>query len=124
MEIVIFEDNIKYDAWMRPVLVFPIVLLVVLGILFFIDARYSDLFPREPAAKSELASFVLFASVVFVLIVYWIVLPRKIYVTQEGIKLKLGVFCWNIRFKTIESIKPATGILVLWAHTFITSYGS
>jgi len=124
MDLIIFEDGIKYDAWMKPFLVFPLVLLIVLGTLFYIDAHDSDIFPKEPATESKLASAVLFASTVFVLAVYWLVLPRKIFVTQEGIKLKFGSFSWNIPYKSIESFKPAKGMIVWWAHSFITSYGS
>jgi len=124
MDLIIFEDGIKYDAWMKPFLVFPLVLLIVLGILFYIDAHDSDIFPKEPATESKIASAVLFASTVFVLAVYWLFLPRKIFVTQEGIKLKFGSFSWNIPYQTIESVKPAKGMIVWWAHSFITSYGS
>jgi hypothetical protein len=121
---IIFEDDIKYDGWVKPVLVFPILLLVVLGVLFYIDAHSSDIFPKEPASKSELAAIVLFASAVFVPAVYWVVMPRKICVTQEGIRLAFSGFTWNVPYKTIETIKPERGWIVFWAHTFITSYGS
>jgi len=124
MDMIIFEDKIKYDSWIKPVLVFPMILLVVLGILFYVDAHSSDIFPKEPAAKSSLAYIVLFASAVFVPAVYWLVLPRKIYVTQEGIRLAFSGFSWNVPYKTIETIKPERGIIVWWAHSFITSYGS
>jgi len=124
MDLIIFEDRIKYDAWVKPALVFPFVLLIVLGILFYIDAHYSDLFPKVPAQESKIASVALFASTIIVLAVYWLFLPRKIYVTQEKIKLEFGAFDWNIPYKTIKSVEPASGIIVWWAHTFITSYGS
>lgn len=45
MDLVIFEDSIKYDLWIKVVLVFSLGLLVVLGILFDVDARDSDIFP-------------------------------------------------------------------------------
>jgi hypothetical protein len=124
MDLIIFEDRIKYDAWLKPVLVFPLILLIVLGILFYVDAHYSDLFPKESAQESKIASVVLFASTVFVLAVYWLFLPRKIYVAQEKIKLRFGGFDWNIPYKTIISIKSAQGIIVWLGHSFITSYGS
>lgn len=124
MDMIVFEDNIKYDGWIKPVLVFPILLLIILGVLFYIDARSSDIFPQEPASKSDLAAVVLFASVVFVLAVYWLVMPRKIYVMLEGIKIEFGAFSWNVPYKTIETIKPERGWIVFWAHSFITSYGS
>ena len=124
MDLIIFEVNIKYDVWVKRLLVLPLVLLIVLGILFYIDAHSSDIFPKEPPTESKTASAVLFASTVFVLAIYWLVLPRKIFVTQEGIKLKFSGFSWNISYKTIKSVKPARGIIVWWAHSFITSYGS
>jgi hypothetical protein len=124
MDLIIFEDSIKYDEWVKLFLVFPLVLLIVLGTLFYIDAHYSDIFPKEPATESKTASAVLFASTVFVLAIYWLFLPRKIFVTQEKIKLKFGSFSWIIPYKTIESIKPAKGLIVWWAHSFITSYAS
>jgi len=122
MDIIIFEDDIKYDGWIKPVLVFPILLLIGLGIAFLADARYSDIFPKEPAAESYPAAMVLFASAIFVLAVYGLVMPRKIYVTQGGIRIKFGAFSWMIPYRTIETIKPESGWLVFWAHTFITSY--
>jgi hypothetical protein len=124
MDLIIFEDNIKYDAWVKPLLVFPLVLLIVLGVLFYIDAYNSDIFPKEPGKDSKTASAVLFGSIVFVLAIYGLVLPRKIFVTQEGIRLKFSGFSWNIPYKAIKSVKPAWGIIVWWAHSFITSYGS
>ncbi len=124
MDLIIFEDSIKYDAWVKPLLVFPFVLLIVLGILFYIDAHDSDIFPKEPATESKTASAVLFGSIVFVLAIYWLVLPRKIFVAQEGIKIKFSGISWNIPYRTIKSVKPAEGLIVWWAHSFITSYGS
>jgi hypothetical protein len=98
--------------------------VILISGFIYVDAHDSDIFPKEPATKSNLASIVLFASAVFVLAVYWLFLPRKIYVTQDGIKLKFGGISWNVPYKTIESIKPAKGMIVWWAHSFSPSYGS
>jgi hypothetical protein len=124
MDLVIFEDSIKYDLGIKIVLVLSLVLLIVLGILFYVDAQDSDIFPGEPAAESRIGSLVLFASAVFVLAIYWLVLPRAIAVSQEGLILKFRAFNWNIPFATVKSIKPASGIIVWWAHSWITSYRS
>ena len=124
MDLVIFEDSIKYDLGIKVVLVLSLVLLIVLGILFYVDAQSSDIFPGEPAAESRTGSFVLFASAVFLLAVYWLILPRAIAVSQEGLILKFRAFNWNIPFASIKSIKPASGIIVWWAHSWITSYRS
>jgi hypothetical protein len=59
MDLVIFEDSIKYDLGIKIVLVLSLALLIVLGILFYVDAQDSDIFPGEPAAESRTGSFVL-----------------------------------------------------------------
>jgi len=83
MDLVIFEDGIKYDPGIKIVLALSIVLLIVLGILFYVGAEDSDIFPGEPAAESRIGSFVLFASAVFLLAIFWLILPRAIAVSQE-----------------------------------------
>jgi len=124
MDLVIFEDGIKYDFWIKVVLVLSLGLLIVMGILFDVDARDSDIFPGEPAAESRTGSFVLFAAAVFLVAVYGLILPRTIAVSQEGLILRFRAFSWNIPFATIRSINPATGIIFWWAHSWITSYRS
>jgi hypothetical protein len=124
MDLIIFEDNIKYDPWVIIVLALSLVLLIVLGILFHVDAYDSDIFPGESTAESRTAAVVLFASPVFLLAAYWLILPRKIAVSQDGIIIKFSGFKWKISFETIKSISAARGIIVWWAHSWITSYGS
>jgi protein-S-isoprenylcysteine O-methyltransferase Ste14 len=124
MDLVIFEDSIKYDWWIKVVLALSVVLLIVLGVLFDVDARDSDIFPGEPAAESRMGSFVLFAAAVFLLAVYWLILPRTIAISQEGLILRFRAFSWNIPFATIRSVNPASGMIVWWAHSWITSYRS
>jgi hypothetical protein len=124
MNIIIFEDNIKYDPWVIVVLTLSLVLLIVLGILFYMDAHGLDIFPGESAAESGMGAVAIFASAAFVLATYWLFLPRKIAVSQDGIIIKFGGFKWMISFETIKSISAARGIIVWWAHSWITSYGS
>jgi len=124
MDLVIFEDSIKYDLWIKVVLVLSVVLLIGLGILFHVDAREADIFPGEPAAESRTGSYALFAAAVFLMAVYWLILPRTIAVSQEGLILRFRASSWNIPFATIESIRPVSGMIVWWAHSWITSYRS
>lgn len=121
MEPLIFEDGIKYDRWVKVVLVFPLILFIVLGILFYIDAKYSNIFPKETARKSMIAAIDLFFAVPLVLVIYRLSLPRKIYIFQDRIKIKFGAFFFNIRFETVESINPSKGIMAIVAISFITS---
>ena len=124
MDLVIFEDSIKYDIGIKIVLIFSVGLLIVLGILFYVDARESDIFPGEPSAKSRTGSFVLFAAAVLLMAVYWLILPRTIAVSQKGLILRFRAFSWKVPFATIRSISPASGIIVWWAHSWMTSYRS
>ena len=105
MDLVIFEDSIKYDIGIKVVLIFSVGLLIVLGILFYVDARESDIFPGEPAAKSRTGSFVLFAAAVLLMAVYWLILPRTIAVSQKGLILRFRAFSWKIPCATIRSIR-------------------
>jgi len=124
MDLIVFEDSIKYDSGVKILLALSIGVLVVLGILFYVDATASDIFPGEPAAESMIGSVVLFASAVFLLAVFWLVLPRTIAVSQAGIVIQFNAFRWRIPFGTIASIKAAQGMIVWWAHSWITSYAS
>jgi len=124
MDLVLFEDSIEYDVWIKAALVFPIILLIALGILFYIDAHYSDVIPSESEPESNLGAIILFASVPFVLVVYWLFLPRKIYVLQDRIKIKLGQFFLNVSFDNIESVKPAKGIIIFSSFSSITSFST
>ncbi len=124
MDLVLFEDRIKYDLWVKAVLVFPIIFLLALGILFYIDAHCRDVIPSESESDSNTAAIIIFVSILFVLAVYWLSLPRKIFVLQDRIKLKIGEFYWNVAFETIESVKPAKGIIVWRGFSSITSWSS
>jgi hypothetical protein len=124
VDLVLFEDKIKYELWAKAALVFPIIFLLALGILFYIDAHYRDVVPSESESDSNTAAIMIFVSVLFVLVVYWLSLPRKIYVLQDRIKLKIGEFFWNVPFETISSVKPAKGIIVWKGFSSITSWSS
>lgn len=124
MDLVLFEDQIKYDPWAKVAIAFPVILLIALGVFFYIDANYKDVIPSESEADSNTAAIIIFASVLFVLVTYWLSLPRKIYVLQDRIKLKIGQFYWNVPFETVKSVKPARGIIVWRGFSSITSYST
>jgi hypothetical protein len=124
MDLILYEDDIKYDFWVKAALIFPIVLLIAMGLFFYVDAHYKDLLPKEPAKDSHKAAFILFASAPFVLFVYWMVLPRKIFVLPDRIRLQFGQFFWNVFYKTVESVKASRGLGVWCLHSSITSYST
>jgi len=124
MDLVLFEDQIKYDLWVKIALAFPVVLLIGLGALFYIDANYRDVIRSESETDSNTAALIIFASALFVLVVYWLVLPRKIYILQDRLKLQMGQFTWNIPFETVESVKATKGIIAWRSVSSITSYST
>jgi hypothetical protein len=124
MDPVIFEDDIQYDAWVKPLLALPIIVLVVLAALFYIDGHYSNVFARHPARVSRVAFFVVLFSTALVLAVYWLLLPKKIKVCQEGINVQFGSFSWKIPYRTIEAVKAAKGLFTGSALSLTTSYKS
>jgi hypothetical protein len=124
MDLVLYEDRIKYDFWVKAALIFPIVLLIAMGLFFYVDAHYKDLLPKESAKDSNMGALILFATAPFVLFVYWMVLPKKIFVLQDRIRLQFGQFFWNVSFKTVESVRASRGLGVWCLYSSITSYST
>jgi len=91
MEPVIFEDDVKYDLWLKIILAGTIVILVLMGIMFSVDAFLRDILPEEPADDSRIGAIILFAAAAFVLLVYGAVLPRKIFILRDKIRVKYGL---------------------------------
>jgi hypothetical protein len=119
---ILYESTIKYETWAKILLAFPIVLVIVMGIFFYNYAHFHDGISGEMKYGFHVASIVLFATAPFILLIYWLVLPTKIYILQDKIRIKYGRFYWNVRFETIESVKPAQGIPPLWSNSSVTSY--
>jgi len=109
MEPVLFEDEVKYDLWLKVILVGSIVVLIALGIMFSVDAYSRDILPEEPIEDSKIGAIILFAATVFVLLVYGVVLPRKLFICRDKIRIKSSFFFYNIPFSKIESYFKAKG---------------
>jgi hypothetical protein len=122
MDIMLYKTTIKYETWAKILLVFPIVLVIVMGIFFYNLSHFQNGISAETEYGFHVASLVLFATAPFILLIYWLVLPTKIYIHRDKIRIKYGRFHWNIRFDTIESVKAAEGIPPLWSNSSVTSY--
>jgi hypothetical protein len=122
-EMVLFEDRIKYDPFVKFLLVIPILLLVVLALLFYMNASSHDIFPNESKASSEYAAKVLFASSILVIVIYMLVLPRSILVLTDKLGIRYGIFNWNIPYKDISSVTAVKGISFFAVHGSVTAFG-
>ena len=110
MEPVLFEDEVKYDLWIKIILVGSIVVLIALGIMFSVDAYSRDILPEEPVEDSKIGAIILFSAAVFVLLVYRAVLPRKLFIYRDKIRIKSSLFFYNILFSKIESYSKTKGL--------------
>lgn len=110
MDMILYEDGLKWDLWFKLILVFTVVLLLAMGIFFYIDAQYRDVAPSEPAEESRAGSIVLFATTAFLIVLFWAVLPRRLYIMEGRVRIKFGVFSFNIPFANIESARVAKGL--------------
>jgi len=122
MNLILFEDKIKYDLWIKIILISSIILLLALALLFYVDGYKQDVLKSEPAKESKAAAITLFATIAFVLIVYWTVLPRNVYIFQDRVTIKYGVFSLNFRLENIESAKAAGGLPLGNIWSSITSF--
>ena len=119
---ILFEDSIKYETWAKILLGFPIVLVTAMGFYFYHVARTQNGLSAVTEHGFYVASIVLFATGPFILFIYWLVLPTKIFIHQEKIRIKYGRFFWNVKFQTIESVMAASGMPPVWSHSSVTSY--
>jgi hypothetical protein len=122
MDIMLYETPIKYERWAKILLGFPIVLVIAMGIYFYSMARSQHGISDMTAHGFHVASIVLFATAPFILLIYWLVIPTKIFIHQDRIRIKYGQFYWNVRFETIESVTAASGIPPAWSNSSVTSY--
>jgi hypothetical protein len=121
MDSVLYEGTVKYELWTKILLAFPVILLIAMGILFY-DYAHHRAVPGGEETAVYTASLVLFLTAPFILLVYWLVLPTKIYILQDRIRIKYGRFFWNVRFETIEEVKTARGLPPLMSNGSVTSY--
>jgi hypothetical protein len=120
---ILYTDRIKYDPLVKFLLAVPILMLLVLSLLFYLNTRSQAIFPQETMADSRLAAVVLFCSAIFVLIVYWAVMPRELFILRDRIRLRYGLFFWNILFRDIASVAEASGVPWFNINSSITAFG-
>jgi hypothetical protein len=122
MHRVLYEYPLKYELWAKILLALPPAVLFVMAILFNRLTQIPDAMPHGTWAGLRIASWVLFATVPFILFIYWLVLPTKIFIHPDRLRVQYGRFFWNVRFDTIQSVKAAKGIPPAWSNSSVTSY--
>lgn len=122
VEAVLFEDQVKYDRWIQVLLAFSVLVLVAIGFLLYTDAYSRDVLPSETAKESGIGALILFGAAVFEALLFWAILPRKIFICQKRVRIKYGLFYYNIPFDNIRSASAAKGIALGSYVSSLTSF--
>jgi hypothetical protein len=98
MSVLIYVDKAVYDTWLKVVLVSVLAIPIILAI--FKIARNTE---------EGLAGF---GVLLFVIILFRIILPRRFQVYDDKLRIILGggPFAFNIPLRDIIEIKPRKGI--------------
>lgn len=118
------EFKVEYGWGTKILLAWPIVLVIILGFMFLINTNTSSIFPKESKQDSVKAAIILFATPLFIIIVYSMALPRAICVFQDRIRITYGLFNWTIPYKDIISFQPKKGIPLFTLNSSVTSLKS
>jgi hypothetical protein len=106
MKLAVYEDSARYDLWVKVLLALAPFALLVLGLL-----TYQGVLPNETEAEARTASIVLFACTAFILLLYWVILPRGFQILEDRIKVVLGgAFSFSIHFSGIKTARKTRGL--------------
>ena len=114
------EFRIKYGPWTKALFIFPVAFPVVVGLFFYLIARFSNLVSNEAIEGLDKAAIIMFSVSPFIMIVYWLLLPRKILVLKDKLMLRFGRFHWDIPYETIEQLREAKEVKCPRSHNLIT----
>jgi hypothetical protein len=108
---VIYEDNPRYDVWVKGIMVLP-VFFILIGLYYLFTAQVES-------------AIGLFATAVLMGAIYWAVFPRKYQILDSKIKIVLGgQFSFNIPFDTLQTAGKPEGVNLglNFATTFLSQH--
>lgn len=98
MDSIIYQDDTNKDIWLKLLLAIPV--LIILGTAFYL------LITNDVKAAIEM-----FGVVVLILIIFWLIFPKKYIILDSKVKIVLGgPFSFNIPFKNIKTARIPKGI--------------
>ncbi|MCX7972976.1 MAG: hypothetical protein N3B16_00545 [Candidatus Aminicenantes bacterium] len=120
MDLVIFEEKIKYDRLVKVFINLVPLIFVSLFIIFYIDLKIKDLLPGQ-AFRTE-NDFYLFSFIMaLVAFIYYLFLPKSVLLTREELVIKFPAFSWKIPFNQIKAVREKRGIIYRLAFKWYTS---
>jgi hypothetical protein len=108
---VIYEDNPRYDVWLRALMVLPAFFLII-GIYYLVTAQVGS-------------AIGLFATGLLMGAIYWAIFPRKYQILDSKIRIVLGgQFSFNVPFDNLESAGKPEGVNfgLNFATTFLSQH--
>jgi hypothetical protein len=122
MDLILYEDTVKYDKWTKVILISPVLMFAVLSLLFYLNSQSQNIFPKERPQAYLVGAAVTFGAAVFVLVIYSLAFPRSMAVAQDGLVLKFKVFSWKVPFRKIRTIGFNTRIPSWRTTNLVTSF--
>ena len=92
----VYEDKPKYDIWIIAILGLPVILMVIPAL--FLNSSDPE------------TSISLLGTATFIIVIYWIVMPRKYCIMEDRFKIALGgPFSFSISYSKIETARDMKG---------------
>jgi hypothetical protein len=108
MTTLLYEDRPRYGLWLKILLWGFIAVMLITAITTF-DSNRED-------------ALALIGTAVFIVLVFWAVMPRKYCIYEDRIKIVMGVpFSISVRFDVIEYAGKPRGKLTVGIN-FVTSF--
>jgi hypothetical protein len=111
MDSVIYEDNPRYDVWVKGIMVLP-VFFIILGVYYLFTAQVES-------------AIGLFATTLLMGAIYWAIFPRKYQILDSKLRIVLGgQFSFNVPFDNLETARQPEGVSlgINFATTFLSQH--
>ncbi|HEK86640.1 MAG: hypothetical protein ACPLZD_10480 [Candidatus Saccharicenans sp.] len=122
MDIIIYEDSVKYDPGVKMVFWLPVVALAILATLFLLNYSGYYLIGRGSIKEAGEGGMVFLGMALFLALLFQVIFPKSLAVAQDGIVLKFKYFKWKVPFEKITSIEMAKGISQIRTYNLSLSF--
>ena len=110
MATLLYEDRPSYGLWLK-ILIWGILAVFLIMAITTFDSNRGD-------------AFALIGTAVFIILIFWAVIPRKYCIYEDRIKIVMGApFSVSVRFDAIEYAGKPRGKLTVGIN-FVTSFRS
>lgn len=122
MDMMLHEMSFKYERWLKFVLVFPVILMAGAGLILSGLVPILGILPEGLDGEMRLSGFFMIGGAAFTLFIYWLMLPVKVLIHTDKLRIQYGRFFWTIPFETIESVRAAKGLPGPGVQGSVTSF--